>query len=250
LAGKHVLPHWEVITENLFSPTKVDIETVEKLRSQGPIFLHGVALSIGSSEELDMAYLQKAKKVYDQWEPELISDHLCWCRVGGQYFHDLYPIAYNPESLRHISDRIQKVQDYFQRPLCLENVSSYVKFKDSEMQEWDFLAELVAKTGSQLLLDVNNILVNSVNFGFEPTTYIESIPAKSVAQIHIAGAKAVDDFLLDDHGSAPSGNSLALLQQALIRFGEATPVLLEWDNEIPSFSELLIEGERVRQAVS
>lgn len=247
-AGK--LPHWEVITENLFAPTPADIQVLEMLRAESVVFLHGVALSIGSDAPLNWDYLKKVKSVYERWQPDLISDHLCWSSLGGQYFHDLYPLTYNQEGLLHVCERLQQVQDFFQKEICLENVSSYIEFKDSTLSEWDFISELVRRAGAKVLLDVNNVYVNSVNFNFDPKQFIESLPLGSVSQIHIAGAKTVDDFLLDDHGSPPSDEVIDLLKIALQRFGHKTPVIFEWDSQIPTFANLLVEGQKVREGVS
>lgn len=250
LKSKTQLPHWEVITENLFSPLPADLKMFENLRAESEIFFHGVALSIGGTDPLNLDYLKKVNALAERWQPQMISDHLCWGSVGGRHFHDLYPIPYNKKSLDRVSERIHQAQNYLGRSLCLENVSSYVAWKASDRSEWEFLAELHHRTGVKYLLDVNNIHVNAVNFQFDPMKYIEALPLGSVAQFHIAGAKAGDDFLLDDHGSAPHPEVIELLRIALLRFGVDLPVTLEWDNNIPSFFELLDEVEVIRAGLS
>jgi len=174
-----------------------------------------------------------------------VSDHLSWGSVGGRYFHDLLPLAFTKASLDRCTERIMQAQEILGRRLVLENISTYIRFKDDEFTEWEFLREVVQKTGCHLLLDVNNIFVNSVNFGVDPCVYLDAIPSESIAQIHIGGAKKVDDFYLDDHGSQPSEAALAILRKTLEKVGDTTPIILEWDNNIPDVPFLMAERKRI-----
>lgn len=239
------LPFLELITDNYLHEGGTDIETLEKIRESYPIYFHGVGLSLGSTDPLNDAYLKSLRDLANRFQPVLISDHLSWGSIGGRYFHDLLPLAFTKTNLKRLSERIMQVQEILARPLILENISSYIRFKDDEFTEWDFLREVILKTGCRLLLDVNNIFVNSVNFEFDPNVYLDAIPHNSVAQIHIAGAKKVDDFYLDDHGSQPSEAALEILRKTTIKFGEATPIILEWDTNIPDFSFLMDERKRI-----
>lgn len=250
LQTRPALPFFELISDNYLSAGGVDRDALMEVRKDYPIFFHGVGLSLGSTDPLNEAYLKQLRALTDQCEPAFVSDHISWGSVGGRHFHDLLPLPFTKETLQRLVERITQAQEILGRSLVLENVSSYVRFKEDEFTEWDFLKELIHRSGCQLLLDVNNVFVNSVNFSFDPKLYLEAIPKNSVAQIHIAGAKKVDDFYLDDHGSAPSDIAIELLALALSKFGRATPVVLEWDSNIPSFSELLAERERILSCLS
>ncbi len=245
LQSRPGLPFFELITDNYLSAGGEDQEVLTRVRKDYPIFLHGVGLSLGSTDPLNELYLKNVRDLIDRCEPTFVSDHISWGSVGGRYFHDLLPLPFTMEVLQRLLERTARIQEILGQELVLENVSSYVRFKEDEFTEWGFLRELVQRSGCRLLLDVNNVFVNSVNFSFDPKVFLEAIPENSVAQIHIAGAKKVENFYLDDHGSAPSDAAIALLTLALTRFGRTTPVILEWDNNIPSLPELLAERERI-----
>ncbi len=239
------LPFWELITDNYLDLGGQDRKTLEEIRTDSPITLHGVGLSIGSMDPINFTYLKQVKDLMDLVQPMAVSDHLSWGSIDGRYFHDLLPLPYTQEVLDRLVSKIIEIQEFLGRSLTLENVSSYIRFKADSWSEWDFVSELVRRTDCRILLDVNNIFVNSVNFAFSADKYIEGIPSHAVQQIHIAGAKKIDDFYLDDHGSAPSAEVINLLQKALARFGSSTPVVLEWDNNLPDFPSLMAERERI-----
>jgi uncharacterized protein (UPF0276 family) len=186
------------------------------------------------------------KRLVDRVEPMLLSEHLCWVGVGGRYLNDLLPVPYTDASLVHVVNHIDQAQSYLQRPLLIENVSSYLEFAESTIPEWEFVAEVSRRSGCQLLLDVNNIYVNSVNQQFDAMTYLRAIPVDAVAEIHLAGYQDTGDVLIDTHGAAVSDPVWALYGQAIARFG-CVPTLIEWDADIPTLDVLLAEASHARE---
>ena len=180
---------FEALTENYLVPGGKALHYLDRVRAEYPVLLHGVSLSIGSTQPLDWSYLNALKALSRRIEPTWISDHLCWTGTDGVNLHDLMPMPYTAEALRHLVPRIREVQDFLGERILLENVSSYVGYRSSQMTEWEFLAELSARADCLLLLDVNNVYVNSVNHGFDPGQFIRAIPAQRVAQIHLAGPR-------------------------------------------------------------
>ncbi len=234
-------------SENYFGAGGQPLEFLERIRTRYPLSLHGVGLSLGSTDTLDQNHLLKLKALCERFEPGLVSEHLCWSSVGGRHLNDLLPIPFTEESLAHVVERIAQVQEFLGRQILVENVSSYLQFSASTIPEWEFVAEVASRTGCGLLLDVNNVYVNAHNHGFDPMTYLESIPVDPVKEIHLAGYEETSyGVLLDTHGSTVSGPVWELYRRALYRFG-AVPTLVEWDTDIPALDVLV--GEAVKANV-
>ena len=233
----------EVHSENYFGEGGYDLHVLEQLRSRYPVSLHGVALSIGSADGLRNAHLAKLKRLVDRVEPALVSEHLCWAAIGPRHFNDLLPLPYTQEALDLVVSHVCEVQDTLRRRILVENVSSYLQFRASEMSEFAFLAELAKRSGCGVLFDVNNVYVNSVNHGFDPQQALLEIAVESVAEIHLAGHSAAGDLLIDDHGSRVAPPVWDLYEAACRRFG-AVPTLIEWDTSIPPLDVLLDEAGR------
>jgi hypothetical protein len=209
--------------------------------------LHGVGLSLGGSDPLDPQHLQHLKTAIARFAPALVSEHLCWTAAGGQHFHDLLPLPYTEEALRHVSARIVEAQERLGRRLLIENVSSYLEFEHSSIPEWEFLREVAARSGCGILLDVNNIYVSAVNHGFDARRYLEAIPAEAVGEIHLAGHVAKDvegtPLLIDSHSQPVTAAVWDLYAHALERLGPK-PTLIEWDSELPAFAVLQAEAAK------
>ncbi len=235
---------FEAISEN-FLPTAGGtggrpIQILEKVRARYPIVLHGVSMSIGSTDPLDTTYLAQLKALFDRIQPAWVSDHLCWTGVNGENVHDLLPLPYNEESLRHICERIDAVQNFIGRPFLFENVSSYLCFRHSDMQEWDFMNEIAKRTGCGLLLDVNNVFVSCENHGWSATEYLEKITPAYVGQFHLAGHSMNGKLRIDTHDHPVCDGVWDLYQKAAKRFPNVS-TLLERDDKIPPFEEMVQE---------
>lgn len=242
------VPWFEVISENFMgirggSGGGRPQEILERVRQDYPIMLHGVSLNIGSTDPLRQDYLQRLKTLAQQTQPVFVSDHLCWTGVGGENLHDLLPLPYTEEALRHVVNRVQQVQEILGRRILLENVSSYVTYKHSEMSEWEFLSALAQRADCGLLLDVNNIYVSATNHGFNPSQFIQAIPREKVYQMHLGGYSDVDGFFIDTHDHPISNPVWDLYKEAVQRFG-AVPTLIEWDDKIPPFETLQAEAAK------
>lgn len=222
------------------------LRALELIRQDYPIALHGVSLSIGSTDVLDRGYLRRLRALSDQIQPAFLSDHLCWTGVQGRKFHDLLPLPWTKGAMDHLVPRIQHVQEALGRRLLLENVSSYIGFAHSEMSEWEFLSELARRTGCGLLLDINNIYVSSVNLGMDPHAFLRGIARDSVAQFHLAGHSQRGALLIDTHDGPVSEPVWRLYEVALERFGKL-PTLIEWDARIPDFAYLEREVRRAER---
>ena len=233
----------EAVTENFMAPGGRPIAVLEKVRREMPVVLHGVSLAIGSVGPIPERYLADLERLVRRIQPALVSDHLCWGTHRGHYLHDLLPLPYTEEALAHVASRVHEVQDRIGRRLLLENPSSYVGFKDSTMAEWEFLAELSRRSGCGILLDVNNLYVSARNFGFDPLTYLDGIPADRVGYFHLAGHSDKGKYLLDTHDGAVPAAVWDLYRQALRRFGRV-PTLVEWDDRIPPLEEVVAESRR------
>ena len=228
----------EVHSENFFLEGGAAMHALERARAAYPISLHGVGLSLGSADALAGEHLAKLKRLVDRVEPALVSEHLCWGGVGGVHFNDLLPLPRTDETLALLADRIDRVQSTLQRRILVENLSAYVDCRDSGMTETAFLAALARRTGCGLLLDVNNLYVNAINFGFDPVACLAELDADSIGQIHLAGHAVVDDCLIDTHGSLVCDPVWSLYEEACRRFG-AKPTLIEWDTDLPALDVLL-----------
>ena len=248
----HPRADWlEVHSENYFGDGGYDLHVLEHVRSQYPISLHGVALSLGSADGVRAGHLEKLKRLVDRIEPALVSEHLCWSALGPRHFNDLLPMPYTGEALQRVVLHVTQVQETLRRRILIENVSSYLQFRASEMSEFAFLAELAKRSGCGILLDVNNVFVNSVNHGFDPEKALLEIAKDAVDEIHLAGHSAAGALLIDDHGSRVVPQVWSLYQTACRRFGPV-PTLIEWDTSIPALEVLLDEAAiaaRISQAV-
>ncbi len=235
----------EIISENYLVPGGKPLHFLDRIRADYPMVMHGVSMSIGSSDPLDMDYLRQLKALAERVQPGWISDHLCWTGVDHANLHDLLPLPYTEAVLKHLEPRIAQVQDLLGRPLVLENVSSYVGYAADEMSEWQFIAELVRRSGCRLLLDVNNVYVSARNHGFDAKDFIDAMPAGSVAQIHLAGHEDLGDLLIDTHDHPVRDEVYELYAYTIRRIG-FRPTMIERDDRIPPLAELLDELDRVR----
>jgi uncharacterized protein len=233
--GTHPRIDWfEVISENFMVPGGKPLHLLEKIREWYPVVLHGVSMSLGSTDPLNQEYLNGLRDLSRRFEPAWISDHLCWTGVGGHNLHDLLPLPYTEEALFWVARRIQHVQDVLERSILIENVSSYMSFEHSTMAEWEFLGAVAEEADCGILLDINNIYVNAFNHGFDPALYVRSVPLERVAQFHLAGHSNCGAYLLDTHDHPISPEVWELHELAIRRFGKVS-ALIEWDDRIPEF---------------
>jgi uncharacterized protein (UPF0276 family) len=207
------------------------------------VALHGVNLSIGGTDRLSDSYLRELRTLADDVQPAWVSDHLCWGTLGGHYAHELLPIPFTEESLRHVVRRVREVQDRLERHLLLENISSYVEFQESRITEWDFLAAVAREADCGILLDVNNLWVNAQNHGFSPRDFLDAMPLERIGQIHLAGHTDKGNFLLDSHIGPVPDPVWDLYAESVRRFGPIS-TLVEWDDEIPEWEVLMNEPRR------
>ena len=231
---------FEIISENFIDNYGYARSVLKHIASIRPVVMHGVSLSIGSTDPLDWDYLKKLKALAEFVQPAWISDHLCWTGVAGVNTHDLLPLPLNEESLLHVAERVRQVQDFLERPLVLENPSSYLEFKESNISEWTFLSELADETGCGLLLDVNNVFVSGYNHGFDAEHYIRNVPHEAVVQIHLAGPTDCGRYLVDTHDQPVPARVWELFRLAQELTGGVS-TLLEWDANIPDFPDLVAE---------
>ena len=239
---------FEALSENYMIPGGRPLDYLERIRERYPVVLHGVSLSIGSTDPLDRGYLKDLKALAKRIDPAWISDHLCWTGVRGRNLHDLMPLPYTEEALDHVAHRVREVQDVLGRRILLENVSSYVAYRSSEMTEWDFLAALAGRADCDILLDVNNIYVSAFNHGFDALDFLDAMPAGRVRQIHLAGHDNCGDMIIDTHDAKVIAPVWDLYAQAIRRFG-AVPTMIERDDRIPPLGALVRELDRARAVV-
>lgn len=241
ISERPVVPWFEILIDNYMVDGGLVLDHLEKICECYPVVFHSVGLSIGSTDPLNFDYLKRLKQLVHVFEPAWVSDHLSWVSLGNNYLHDLLPLPFNQETITHLVTRIHQVQDYLQKPLLFENVSSYFSYQATTLSEWEFLNEVATQSGCKLLLDLNNIYVNSVNHHFDPHLYLRKILGKHVQQFHLAGYTEQEHHLLDSHGENIHEPVWQLYQQALNFFGDI-PTAIEWDNQIPDW-EILI-GEK------
>ncbi len=245
LADRPRVDWLEVLTENYLVPGGKPLNYLMRFRERFPLVMHGVSLSIGSTAPLDHAYLRQVKALAARVEPEWISDHLCWTGVAGRNTHDLLPLPYTEEALAHVVARVRTVQEVLERRILLENVSSYVSFRDAPLTEWQFLAEIAARADCLILLDVNNIYVSAVNHEFDPLEYLAGVPPERVQQIHLAGHENHGDYLVDTHDHPVPDPVWELYASAIRRCG-AVSTMIERDDRIPPLAELCAELDQAR----
>lgn len=245
LQDKPAVAWFEVHSENFFGAGGPNLHYLDAIRKDYPVSLHGVGLSLGSTDPLDMEHLSRLKALIARCEPGLVSEHLAWSSVAGRYMNDLLPLPYSEEALQHICARIGQIQDYLGRRILIENLSSYVRFNHSTIPEWEFLASAARLTGCAILLDVNNIYVSAVNHDFDPYHYIQAIPSAAIEEVHLAGFEDNGDYLLDTHG-APISEAVWQLYRHALRCHGNKPTLIEWDTDIPALPVLLQEAMRAQ----
>jgi uncharacterized protein (UPF0276 family) len=246
LADHPEVDWFEALTENYLVPGGKPLDYLTRMRERYPVVLHGVSLSIGSTQPLDRTYLAQVKALAARIEPEWISDHLCWTGIAGRNMHDLLPLPYTEEALANVVERVRTVQEILGRRILLENVSSYVSYRDSQVTEWQFLREIAERADCLILLDVNNIYVSSVNHEFNPLDYVNAIPVDRVQQIHLAGHENHGDYLIDTHDHPVPDPVWELYGAALRRFGSVS-TMIERDANIPPLEELCSELDAARQ---
>jgi uncharacterized protein (UPF0276 family) len=225
---------FEVISENFMDSHGRPRQVLRQIAERYPVVMHGVSLSIGSTDPLNLGYLKSLKALAAEVKPAWVSDHLCWTGVLSVNSHDLLPLPLHEESLQHVCARIRQVQDYLERPLVIENPSTYATFRHSTMPEWEFLTRMTEETGCQLLLDVNNVYVSAFNNDFDPEAYIRALPHDKIVQMHLAGHQHCGNYIIDTHDRQVTGAVWQLFQLAYSLTG-GTAVLLEWDGHIPAF---------------
>jgi len=246
LAGQSGVDWFELLSENYLVPGGKPLHYLDRIRADYPVVMHGVSLSIGSSDPLDMNYLRALKALAERVSPHWISDHLCWTGVSGRNTHDLLPLPYTEAALAQVVAKVEAVQDYLGRRILLENVSSYVSYKDSELTEWEFLAEIARRADCLILLDVNNIYVSAYNHGFDADAYLEAIPAERVQQIHLAGHSNCGDHIIDTHDADVIDPVWDLYAKAIARLGPVS-TMIERDDNIPPLADLVSELDRARR---
>jgi uncharacterized protein (UPF0276 family) len=232
LEGKPAVDWFEVLSENYMQTRGRPLAILDQVAERYPVVLHGVSMSIGSTDPLDRAYLAELKALRDRIGARWVSDHLCWTGAHGKNTHDLLPLPLTEEALRHTARRVREVQDFLGAPLVLENVSSYASFAASTMTEWEFVSALVREADCGLLLDVNNVYVSARNHGFDPKAYLRALPMDRVVQFHVAGHSDLGTHVIDTH-IGPVPDPVWELLQVARALGADAPVLLEWDADIP-----------------
>ncbi|MCT7943295.1 DUF692 domain-containing protein [Shewanella holmiensis] len=252
---EHILQHqpdidwFEVLSENYLVAGGKPRYYLEAIVEQYPVVMHGVSMSIGSSDPLDMDYLKALKKLSNDIQPKWISDHICWTSIHGVNSHDLLPLPYTEETVNHVAERVRIVQDFLGRRILLENVSSYLSYQDSTMDEWDFLSQVAEAADCLILLDINNIYVSARNHHFNPLDYLKKIDPRRVQQFHLAGHSDFGDYVIDTHDHDVSPSVWTLYQAALERFGPVS-TMIERDANIPEFPVLyqeLLEAKHIAE---
>lgn len=247
LENKPKIDWFEVISENYMVAGGKPKYYLHAIREHYPIVMHGVSMSIGSTDPLNVDYLKQLRQLINEVEPEWVSDHLCWTSVGGVNSHDLMPLPYTEEALNHVVERIQQVQDFLGRQILMENVSSYITYQQSgEINEWEFYSNVVEKSDCLMLLDINNIYVSARNHHFDAMDYINSVPPERVHQFHLAGHTDYGDYVVDTHDNDVVDAVWKLYEKAIPRFG-ATSTMIERDDNIPTFQNLEKELDRARE---
>jgi uncharacterized protein (UPF0276 family) len=246
LASNPPIDWFEILTENYLVGGGKPLHYLDRICERYPVVMHGVSLSIGSTDPLDFDYLRRVRALAERIRPRWISDHLCWTGCGGHNFHDLLPLPYDDEVIRHVAARVRQVQDVLGQRILLENVSSYLEYRHSTMPEWEFLAAVAAESDCLLLLDVNNIYVSAINHDFDPLDYLHAVPAERVQQIHLAGHRSHGDYIIDSHDQPVVDAVWALYAQALETIGPRA-TMIERDDNMPPFDELLAELAEVRR---
>lgn len=240
---------FEILTENYLVPGGKPLHYLDRVRQDYPLAMHGVSLSIGSTDPIDEHYLRSVKQLAQRIEPVWISDHLCWTGVDGFNLHDLMPLPYTEEAVEHVAGRVRMVQEFLERRILLENVSSYVSYTESTLSEWEFLAAVADRADCLILLDINNIYVNAINHAFDPRHYIDKMPAQRVWQFHVAGHRNLRTHIIDTHDEPVCESVWDLYSYACEKLGLVS-AMIERDDQMPPFDELLHELELLRTLAS
>jgi len=245
LSTRPMVDWFEITSENFMVQGGKPLHYLHSIREHYPLVMHGVSLSIGSMDPLDKNYLQGLKELARQIEPAWVSDHLCWTGVDGINSHDLLPLPYNEVAVAHVVSRIQQVQEFLGREILIENLSSYVEFKQSHMSEWEFVSQVSRQSGCRLLLDVNNVYVSARNHGFNPLDYIRGLPGDRIWQIHLAGHSDYGDIVVDTHDHDVPKAVWDLYENTIALHGPIS-TMIERDDHIPPLAELLDELDMAR----
>jgi uncharacterized protein (UPF0276 family) len=244
--GSKQVDWYEIVSENYMVAGGRPMDDLAKLRERYTVIPHGVCLSIGAVEPLDGDYLARLKKLVRALDPPYFTDHVCFCKARGLDLHDLLPMPYTKEALEHVVPRIKQVQSTVEKPFALENVSSYLSYRSSQMPEWEFIAELAERADCGILLDVNNVYVSAFNHGFDAEAFIDAIPPERVVQIHLAGHTDKGAYLLDTHSDHVKREVWELYERAIRRVGRVS-TLIEWDEQIPAYEVLAAEAALARE---
>ncbi|TNC81799.1 MAG: hypothetical protein C9356_06590 [Oleiphilus sp.] len=241
------IPWFEVLIDNYMNEGGYPLYYLDQISQHYPLSFHSVGLSLGGMEALEQTSIARLKSLIDRYQPALVSDHLCWTAHAGLHSHDLLPMPYTAEAVRHVAARIDQVQNALGRRILVENVSSYMQYQCSDLSEAQFFAEVVESADCDILCDLNNIYVSASNHDFDAMRYLEQLPVSRIRELHLAGYEDQGRYLLDTHGEAVHAPVWALYEQALQRWGDTVPTLIEWDNNIPAFSVLLAERDKALQ---
>ena len=248
-ASPEIHANWfEAISENYMNSEGRPLQMLMKIRERYPVGLHGVSLSIGSDIGVNPYYLEKLKSLIDRVDPLIVSDHFCWTRAASGNSHDLLPMPFTAQSFERVVNNIDIVQNFLDRQILLENISYYLRFKESTIEESKFIVDVCRRSGCKLLLDLNNIYVNGINHGFDPVSFLAQIPSDIVGQMHIAGPSQEEGYLFDTHSTSTPPAVWQLLGHAT-RAGINAPLIVEWDQDIPNFSELENEVAQARKII-
>lgn len=245
LEGEPNVDWFEIISENYFVRGGQPLAILDQIVERYPVVMHGVSLSIASTAPFDEDYLDSLRTLAKRVHPKWISDHLCWTGVHGVNLHDLLPFPYTEDALEHVVSRVHYVQERLGRPLCLENVSTYVQFGQSQMPEWEFISEMARRTGCWLLFDVNNVYVSAYNHGYDALAFLEGIPRDRVIQFHLAGHSDMENYIVDTHDHPVRDEVWDLYAAALRRFGPVS-TMIERDDHIPPLAEMMVELDQAR----
>jgi len=246
LAERPAVDWFEILTENYLVEGGKPLYYLDRIRAEYPMVMHGVSLSIGGTHPLDFQYLGLLKSLIDRVRPLWVSDHLCWTGVGGINLHDLLPLPYTEEALSHVVSRVRQVQDFLERRILLENVSSYMSYPESQMSEWTFLTEVAKRADCLILLDINNIYVSARNHGFDPSEYLLAMPSDKVWQFHLAGHTEHGQWVIDTHDHPIRNEVWDLYREAARHFGPVA-TMIERDDRIPPLDALLQELDQARR---
>lgn len=240
LSEKPAVDWFEILTENYLIPGGKPLYFLDKIGERYPLVMHGVSMSIGSSDPLDWDYLKQVKALAKRIQARWISDHLCWTGIQGKNMHDLLPLPYTEEAIQYVAGRISQIQDFLGERVLIENVSSYITYHQSFLTEWEFLKAISELADCFILLDINNIYVSAINHEFDPMDYLLAIPSCRVGQVHLAGHTNMGDYVIDTHDQNVIDSVWDLYASAVKRFG-LVPTMIERDDNIPPLSTLLAE---------